>query len=133
MRLKGMADSFSENLQRAKIHAIKNNINVVFTITPAVACPGGSYNFTDTAGNLVASDTMNDLSTDDTRARTANVCLSASTFVIGDGFTSRGLPINAAAKTLTLRNTDLNKTGDPTYVISQSISGSIKLNKVPLP
>ena len=131
MRLKGIADTLSENLQRAKIHAIKNNRNVIFTFTPAVACPGGSYNFTDTGGNVVASDVMHDLTTPDTAARTTNVCLQASTFVAGDGFTSRGVPINAAAKTVTISNTALNKVGDPTYVITQSVAGGVKLQKVP--
>jgi len=125
MRLKRAADTLSENLQRAKMHAIKNNVKVVFTFTPGggAPCKGGSYLITESpvvANVVVPLETMID-----------NVCLQ-TTFVATDGFTSRGLPIIPALKTVTISNADLNASGDPTFKITQSIAGGLKLDKVPL-
>jgi hypothetical protein len=69
----------------------------------------------------------------DTDKKTANVCLQGPTFVAGDGFTPRGIPINPAQKTVTISNADLNSSGDPTFVITQSVAGSISIQKVDLP
>jgi Tfp pilus assembly protein FimT len=126
MRLKGAADTLSENMQRAKIHAIKNNVNVVLTFTKGVGtpCKGGSYLITESVvpANVVANVAMTD-----------NVCLQDSDFVAGDGFTSRGLPINGVARTAKIRNADLADPGDPTYEVTQSIAGGISLKKVNIP
>jgi prepilin-type N-terminal cleavage/methylation domain-containing protein len=126
MRLKRAADTLSENLQRAKMHAIKNNVSVVFTFTPGAGapCKGGSYLITE---SLVVTNVVVPLET-----MADNVCLQATTFVATDGFTARGLPINPALKTVTLSNADLQATGDPTFRITQSIAGGLKLDKVPL-
>lgn len=127
LRLKRAAETLAENLQRAKMYAIKNNVRVVFTFTPGVGtpCQGGSYLITEspTVANIVVPlETMAD-----------KVCLQATTFVAGDGFTSRGLPINGAAKTVTITNADLSASGDPKYDLSQSVAGGLDLQKGTLP
>ena len=132
MRLKGMADTFVENLQRAKMHAIKNNTSVSFTFIPAVTCPGGSYRFADASNSTVAREVMHDMTDDATKARTTNVCLKPSNFPGGSGFSSRGLALSAGGNA-TISNTTLNKTGDPTYVVTQSVSGGVSMKKVNLP
>ena len=133
MRLKGMADTFVENLQRAKMYAIKNNTTVSFTFTPAVTCPGGSYRFFDASNSTVAREVMHDLTDDVSTARTTNVCLKPSNFPAGSGFSSRGLALNINGGNATISNTTLNKTGDPTYVVIQSVSGGVSMKKVNLP
>lgn len=134
MRLKGAADTLVSDLQKAKMYAIKHNTNVTFTFAAAATCPGGSYIFKDTSGNEVASQVMNDSTDKD--SKTTNVCLKTSTYAAAapfDGFTSRGLPINPTARTVTISATDLSDTGDPTYTITQSIAGGISLAKDALP
>ncbi len=140
MRLKGAADTLSENLQRAKMHAIKNNVRVVLTFTagtgaPARTCTGGSYRFVDSspAAIVVAAETFNDLTTPESTARTSGLCLQASTFAAGEGFTPRGLTIGAGGGVVTLSNTSLTASGDPTYVITQTVAGGIQLQKVLYP
>lgn len=140
MRLKGAADTLTENLQRAKIHAIKNNVNVVFTFAagagaPARTCTGGSYSFVDSAvpPNTVASETFNDLTTPESTARTSGLCLQATTFAAGDGFTSRGLPLVAGGGAVTLSNASLTVANDPTYSITQTTAGGIQIQKVLYP
>lgn len=138
MRLKGAADTLSESMQRAKMHAIKNNVSVVFTFNigvgaPAATCTGGSYSFVDSAGNTIASETFNNLTTPESTARTSGLCLQAKTFAVGDGFTSRGLAIAAGGGSVTLSNASLAASGDPTYVITQTVAGGIQHQKVPSP
>lgn len=144
MRLKGAADALSENMQRAKMHAIKNNVSVVFTFTtlataPARTCVGGTYSFVDSAANVVASESFNDLSTPDSIRRTAGLCLQASTFNIlnippnpQEGFSSRGLA-SGGGGAITLSSADLVSSNDPTYVITQTVAGGIQFNKVLYP
>lgn len=138
LRLKDAADALSENLQRAKMHAIKNNVSVVFTFAagtgaPARSCTGGTYSFVDSAANIVASETFNDLSTPESTARTSGLCLQASTFAAGDGFTPRGLPLVAGGGVVTLSNASLAASGDSTYVVTQTVAGGIQLQKVLYP
>jgi prepilin-type N-terminal cleavage/methylation domain-containing protein len=139
LRLKSAADTLSENLQRAKIHAIKNNVSVIFTFTVGAGapCTGGSYRFDDNAvpANMIASELFNDTTTPESTARTAGLCLEAPTapaviFVSGvDGFTSRGLPISASAKAVRISSANLNASGDPIYQVTQSIAGGLSLTK----
>lgn len=142
MRLRGAADTFVENLQKAKVHAIKNNVNVLFTEITAGAgapCTGGTYRFVDSAGIAVVEDDqipgapVRMDKPNDPDKKTENVCIQGPTFVVGDGFTSRGLPINPAPRTVTFSNADLNNSGDPTFLITQSVAGSISIQKVDLP
>ncbi|MCP3892859.1 MAG: prepilin-type N-terminal cleavage/methylation domain-containing protein [Desulfobulbaceae bacterium] len=128
MRLKGMADTFLENMQQAKIYAIKRNTSVTFNFTAAATCPGGSYNVTDDQdGTVVVFDVMNDPG--DT-SRTQNVCLQASTFpVTGAGFTSRGLPKSPSAYAVTISSSDLIASGDPIYTIRRTSAGGLILDK----
>lgn len=137
MRLKGAADKLSEDLQRAKIHAIKNNVNVIFTFTvgtgaPARTCTGGSYRFVDdsAAAVVVANVIMDDPGDQET---SANLCIQSSTFGVGEGFTSRGLPIFAGGGVVTLSNADTIKSKDSTFVATQSVAGGINLQRVLYP
>lgn len=137
MRLKGAADALSENMQRAKMHAIKNNVSVIFTFgagagAPATDCTGGTYSFVDSAGNTVASETFNDLTTPDSIDRTADLCLRITTFVALDGFSPRGLPLLIpGGGAVTLSNAKLKEATDPIYVITQTVAGGIQLKKEP--
>lgn len=140
MRVKGAADTLSENMQRAKMHAIKNNVSVVFTFAagtgaPARTCTGGNYSFVDNAVPpiVVASETFNDLTTPESTARTSGLCLQASTFAVGDGFTPRGLSLVAGGGVVTLSNASLAAANDPTYVVTQTVAGGIQLQKVLYP
>jgi hypothetical protein len=123
------------------MHAIKNNVSVIFTFTvgAGVPCTGGSYTFTDNAvpANVIASE----MTTPDSIARNAGICLEAPTptlpaatasviFVSGvDGFNSRGLPINPAKKGVKLTNANLSAPGDPVYHVCQSVAGGLSLTK----
>lgn len=132
MRLKSAADALSENMQRAKMHAIKNNVSVIFTFTKGSGnpCTGGSYSFVDSAGNPVASEIFNDSTTPESLERTADLCLSATTFVAADGFSSRGLPLLIpGGGAITLSNAKLTAATDPIYVITQTVAGGIQLQK----
>jgi prepilin-type N-terminal cleavage/methylation domain-containing protein len=115
MNLKAAGEELFADMQRAKMHAIKNNVNVGLNFTVAAPCPGGSYTFDEIppSGTPVAGGNM-----------TEGVCLSASTFAAGEGFTSRGLPINGAGGNVTLTH---GKVAGRTYRISQSIAGGVSL------
>lgn len=137
MRLKGAVDRIVEDLQRAKIHAIKHGLSVklqFYNATPS--CPGGSYNITDSDGTEVVVYTISDLLTDDGK-RTSNVCLLSSTYATAapfDGFTSRGLPVNPATQTLTLVSNELGLgSGSPKYDIVLTTAGGISSSKGVLP
>ena len=119
MNLKAAGEDLFTALQRAKVYAIKNNVNVLFTFTPPAACPGGTYTFTDNAtpSNTVVAGNV---------TKYSGVCL-ATTFVAGDGFTSRGLPINPGSKTVTVSNSSL---GTVKYVITQTAAGGVTLDKL---
>lgn len=131
MRLKSAADTLAENLQRAKMHAIKNNVRVVFTFTTGAGtpCQGGSYLITEspTVANIVVP----------LEIMANNLCLEPllnTTFVAGDGFTSRGLPINGIERIVTISNADLYDPAetiktDPIYIITQSVAGGLQLEK----
>jgi prepilin-type N-terminal cleavage/methylation domain-containing protein len=115
MNLKAAGEELFADMQRAKMHAIKNNVKVGLNFTVAAPCPGGSYTFDEIppSGTPVAGGNM-----------TEGVCLSASTFAAGEGFTSRGLPINGAGGNVTLTH---GKVAGRTYRISQSIAGGVSL------
>jgi prepilin-type N-terminal cleavage/methylation domain-containing protein len=131
MRLKSAADTLAENLQRAKMHAIKNNVRVEFFFTNGIGtpCKDGKYEikeFPPSAVVVVPEVQM-----------TNNICLQATNYADDDGFTSRGLSVFPAnpgnPRSITISNADLNNSGDPTYVITQSVAGGLDLQKVLLP
>jgi prepilin-type N-terminal cleavage/methylation domain-containing protein len=121
-QLRGAADDILMSMQRAKMHAIKNNVSVIFAFAPAATCPGGSYTFTDSAGNIVSQATLAD-----------NTCLAASTFLAGEGFSSRGFPIGSLGGMVVVTHQDLGDSGNPTYTISQTVAGAIQMIRVPVP
>ena len=118
MNLKAASEELFTNMQLAKIHAIKNNVDVDFTFTIAAPCPGGSYTFDEVvSGNNVASGVMAN-----------DVCLSSSTFVAGEGFTPRSLPIiTPGGGIVTL--THARVTGVQ-FQIQQSIAGGVTVDKL---
>ncbi len=122
MQLRSASEGLFVNMQRVRLHAIKDNVSVVFTFTPAVTCPGGSYSFTDSNGVIVYQGNLQD-----------RVCLSASTFAAGEGVTSRGLPIVAGGGVISLTHTDLPDSGDPLFTVTQTVAGAIQIDKGAIP
>ena len=120
MRLKGAAEELFGKMQLAKMHAIKNNVDVAFSFTTADTTTDGKYVFTDSSGSDVASVTLAD-----------GVQLIASDFVTGptfgerEGFTPRGLPIKSTGGKVTLENSDIPGTQ---YIISQKIGGGVAID-----
>lgn len=121
MRLKDQSDQLFGNMQKAKIHALKNNVDVEFTFTIGTGspCSGGSYSFHEVLipANIVASGTM-----------TEGVCLSASTFSAGEGVNTRGLTINGAGGVATVKHGDV---GGVWYEITLSVAGGVSIDKKP--
>lgn len=115
MWLKDSAEELFTNMQRGKTHALKNNVDVVFSFTTGSPCPGGSYTFDEAiSGNNVASGAMTD-----------GVCLSNSTFAAGEGITSRGLPINGAGGVVTVTH---GKVAGVQYQITLSVAGGVSID-----
>lgn len=122
MNLRASCEDLYVNMQRARIHAIKDNVDVLFTFTPTATCPGGTYSMVDSDGKSIYQGTVSDRS-----------CLTASTFAAGEGVSSRGLPLVAGGGTLTLRHTDLLSSGDPQYVLTQTVAGAFQMIKGVIP
>lgn len=117
LNLKSQSEEIFSNMQSAKTHALKNNVDVIFTFNTSSPCPGGDYSFDELlSGTTVSSGTM-----------TEGVCLSSSDFVAGDGCTSRGLPINGAARTLSLTHSDVSGVR---YDIQLSVAGGVSIDKI---
>lgn len=119
MHLKSASDELFANTQRAKIHAIKNNIDVVFSFTVGTCVPGdlGSYQFDEVPATIPPLIAVN---------MADEVCLSASTFAAGEGFTSRGLPINSTGGKVTITSTKIATQ----FEVEQSIAGGVTLDKL---
>jgi len=129
MRLKAAGDDLVGNMQRAKVHAIKNNVNVVFTFTPPATCPGGTYSFVDSSAAAVVV-----AAADLTSSQYTGTCLAANTFTVGQGYDSRGLRLIAGGtESITVTHERLTDSGDPTYQVSMTSGGGIQLNKVLIP
>ena len=113
MRLKAASQELYSHLQKAKLHAVKTNNDVLFSFTADVNCltPTG-YVFTDEEGFEVVSKVMAE-----------GVCLeSVATFDATSGFTPRALPAGPVGSvTLTHKNTTRQ------YVVAQSTAGNIRI------
>ena len=119
--LRGVNDDLVADMQKAKMHAIKNNVNVTFTFT--TGCPGGGYTFQDSNGDVVANRTM-----------AKNMCLVSSTFPAGAGFSARGMAINPpGVGNVVLRHNKLQDSGDPQYTINQNVAGGLQSNRGTVP
>lgn len=117
MQLRAASEDLLVNMQKAKLHAIKTNRDVIFTFNIAAPCPGGSYSFADTDGTVVAHETFS-----------GGKCLSASTLASGTaGYKPKGLPIiPPGAGTVTLEHESLQNSGDPIYIITQTVAGIVQ-------
>jgi prepilin-type N-terminal cleavage/methylation domain-containing protein len=111
MRLKADARDLYSNMQKAKMEAIKSNTptSLNFTSGTGSPCTGGSYTFTNSAGAIVNGSMAND------------VCLSTPTAFPG-GFDTNGTAFGATGS-ITLTHPQSSKT----YTITQTITGSIRL------
>ena len=128
-QLKDTLDTFLIDMQKAKMHAIKGNVSVQFTITNSTGsyaannCKNGSYIFTEVvSGDTVVGDKEND-PTAGPITLADGFCIT-STFAAGEGFDSRGLPISGGGGSVTIQ-----KVGITSYTgkITQSVAGGIKL------
>jgi prepilin-type N-terminal cleavage/methylation domain-containing protein len=122
MQLRSASEDMFVNMQRVRLHAIKDNVSVVFTFTPAATCPGGSYSFTDSNGVVVYQGNLQD-----------RVCLASSTFAAGEGVTPRGLPIVAGGGVIRLTHADLPDSGDPVFTVTQTVAGAIQMDRGAIP
>jgi|GEM_PF-6169240 len=115
IRVKAATQQLYSDMQRARSLAIKNNTTVTVTFAVNVGCTGAtSYTFTDSAGNVVVNQAMQD-----------KVCMKMSTFTNGvSGFTSTGIPAGGAiGGTVTISHPQ--STHDRT--VKQTTSGSLRM------
>jgi prepilin-type N-terminal cleavage/methylation domain-containing protein len=130
MRLQSAARHLLTDMQNAKNEAIKTNTNVTLAFTQPAACPGGSYTFTDGNGLVIATVAM---ATQDSELCLRNppvlplVPGAVNAFPVGEGFTSRGLPIvggNNHSVVLThARSTSL-------FTVTETVAGGITLQRL---
>jgi len=116
IRLKRAARDFYSDMQKAKLHAIKTNRTVNFTITATGAgnCPGGSYIFRDNNATqvTVAQAVLG-------AGETEGVCLQV--FDAGvTGFDTRGGATGAGGN-VTFTSTDITRV----YLVGQSVAGGV--------
>lgn len=133
MLLKSAADDLAANLQRAKTHAIKNNVSVLFTFnTPgscvAPACPYGKYLLQDNAPTPV---TVAEVYFDN---EYEGVKLKATKFEAGQGYDSRGMRlvipgVGNEDEYAELESSRLTDSGDPLYEVWMTTGGGIKIEK----
>ena len=114
-QLKGAAQILYADLQKAKLHAIKTNRNVIFTFiaVPDCSTPTG-YTFTDSNGTIVASNTMAD-----------GICIHDSNFIASSGFSARGLQNENTPAQRIVKIKHVDRTRE--YVITQNMAGSITI------
>lgn len=131
MLLKRASDDLFTNMQLAKVHAVKNNVDVYVAILPDVGCAGtgGSYEIGEVAaGTIIASGAMADgvcISAMATLPAPAAIPVSAADRLLMDGFTSRGLSIRAAGGNVTLTHP---KVPGKQYDISMSVAGGVTID-----
>lgn len=120
LNLKSAADDFYAHMQKAKLTAIKKNLDVTLNITAAGTCPGGSYFLVDADGEVTANVTDADLID-------LGVCLEEAHFDSGDaGYNARGLPLDTSeSNNVTFTHSD----GDYTYIIVQTAAGGLTRQK----
>jgi type IV fimbrial biogenesis protein FimT len=115
--LKAAARILHANLQKARIHAVKENTNVEFNFTADNTCSGPtSYLFKEpgAGGDVVSSITLKE-----------GVCIISSSFTNGaDGYNSRGLPLTVATGNVRLSHKNLRSRE---YVINQTSAGSLRI------
>lgn len=123
MRLKDTIDTVMADMQKAKMHAIKGNVNVTFewvTGTGTLAgkdCKNWGYRFKEAVSGTVI--------TEDPVVFEDGICITANSIVANEGFTSRGLPIVAGGGTVTIQHVDLPTVqGD----ITQTVAGAVRLD-----
>ncbi len=123
-QLKGDAESFYVNLQRARVHAIKTNRTVTVLVkkkNPAsVNFPRGKYTMTDDAGASLADEVMGDGTSLENTTFPTN---AAGDYVVE--FNSRGFSSNNNPAVVTFGH---DKIGD-TYTVTIGASGNIKIQK----
>jgi prepilin-type N-terminal cleavage/methylation domain-containing protein len=148
-KLRGAVQELYADMQRAKSTAIKDNKDVTFSFTPQGlsadgTCTGGSYTFTDTDGNVIAS--KNFTGTDFCLAKVIDNNLSppipatkpATDFpdIDGDGvtleggFSSRGLPTTSpppppSPTTRGIALTDNSSRSPAVFIVTQSMAGGV--------
>ena len=123
MNLKDTLDTVIADMQRAKMHAVKDNVDVQFewvTGTGTLAgndCKNWGYRVKEVVSGTVI--------TDDPVVLADQICITANTFAANEGFTSRGLPLVAGGGMITIQHGDL-----PTFQgdISQSVAGAIRMD-----
>lgn len=114
VRLKGVARDFYANMQKAKLHAIRTNRTVNFTINATAICPGGSYLFQD---DNVTAVTVAQVAVG--AGDSKGVCLSATDAGVA-GFDSRGGALGAGGN-VTFTSIDTARV----YKIGQSVAGGV--------
>ena len=115
-RLKAATQELYADFQKAKMHAVKTNNNVIFQFTFLADCSGPTgYTFTDDTGVVVVSETMKN-----------GVCIYDSNFdnvaPLTSGFDFRGLAAGQLG-TVKLKHAATSRV----YQISQSIAGRVRI------
>lgn len=125
MRLQSAARTLLADLHNAKSQAIKTNTSVTLAFTIPVACPGGSYTFTDGNGVIVAAVNMAQIDNDICLRNPVAVAPAPAAFGVGEGFTPRGMPISGGNKAIILTHTRSNST----FTVTETVSGGVTLQR----
>ncbi len=144
-KLRGAAQEFYADMQRAKITAIKQNEDITFSFTPVGVsadgtCSGGSYSFTDSGGNVIASQNFANsvfclaAVSDSNLSPPVPATPPVADFTGGEGFTSRGLPTTSPPApplppTKGIALTDNSSRSPAVFIVTQSIAGGVILER----
>lgn len=112
MRLKAASRDLYGHMMRAKVEAVKSNTPTLFNFSSGTGspCTGGSYTFSNSAGNLVNTTMEHD------------VCLSTPT-TYPNGFKTNGAALGTTG-TVLLTHPKSSKT----YTITQTIAGGVSIH-----
>lgn len=118
-RLKAQSDQLFGAIQQAKIHAMKDYVNVDFHFNDATYCAGTNcYAFVDSNGNTVVNATMDD-----------DGVVIATTFGSGDGFSPRGF-VKKLGSGVWPRRVKMSRSDVANYYnVEMSVAGGITIEK----
>lgn len=140
MNLKSASDDLAANLQRARVHAIKNNVSVIFefkapgTCVAPDTCPDGKYKFYDNAATPVTVAEVYFNKIYDGEMHYEGVRLQSSKFEAGQGYDFRGMRLVIPVppnddEYAALESSRMTDAGDPIYEVWMTTGGGVKIEK----